>query len=377
MDIRTMQYFLAVIREGTISAAAESLHVAQPSLSRQMKDLEEELSVTLFERGNRRITLTEEGQVLRRRAEELVRLMQLTQEEIAQVKHQLTGSIRIGAGESQAFRFFAETAATLLKEHPDVQLHITSGDTQDLMDELDNGLIDFALIFTEFDHERFRSIRLPAVDRFGVLMRRDHPLASKAEIRMADLAEVPLMISRASQSYWESVTETRRLNIIGTYNLTNMLAATCVGLYFNVTPEQIDHALANYCPTNNRSQLTITAHNRLIVDTYNANPTSMNAALCNFRDMEVSPKMVILGDMGELGESSHEEHCKVVKFLSENDIDNVWLVGEEFGKTDCSFRKFHDVEEVKAAITADCPEGYYILIKGSNYMHLFELPEKL
>lgn len=219
MDIRAMQYYLAVIREGTISAAAESLHVAQPSLSRQMKDLEEELGVTLFERGNRRIALTEKGQVPRRRAEELVRLMQLTQKEIAQVKHRLTGSIRIGAGESQAFRYFAETAATLLEEHPDVQLHITSNDTQDLMDELDNGLIDFALIFTEFDHERFRSIQLPAADRFGVLMRRDDPLASKAEIRMADLSEVPLMISRASQSYWEGVAETKSMKIIGTYNL--------------------------------------------------------------------------------------------------------------------------------------------------------------
>ena len=219
MDIRTMQYFLAVIREGTISAAAESLHVAQPSLSRQMKDLEEELGVMLFERGNRKITLTEEGQVLRRRAEELVRLMQLTQEEIAQVKHRLTGSIRIGAGESQAFRYFAETAAKVLKKHPDVQLYITSGDTQDLMDELDNGLIDFALIFSDFDREKYRSFQLPAVDRFGVLMRRDHPLASKAEIRMEDLAEVSLMISRASQSYWKSVAETRNLNIIGTYNL--------------------------------------------------------------------------------------------------------------------------------------------------------------
>ena len=219
MDIRTMQYFLAVIREGTISAAAESLHVAQPSLSRQMKDLEVELGVMLFERGNRKITLTEEGQVLRRRAEELVRLMQLTQEEIAQVKHRLTGSIRIGAGESQAFRYFAETAAKVLKEHPDVQLYITSGDTQDLMDELDNGLIDFALIFTEFDREKYRSIQLPAADCFGVLMRGDNPLASKSEILLAELAEVPLMISRASRSYWESVAERKSLKIIGTYNL--------------------------------------------------------------------------------------------------------------------------------------------------------------
>ena len=219
MDIRTMQYFLAVIREGTISAAAESLHVAQPSLSRQMKELEEQLGVTLFERGNRKITLTEEGRVLRRRAEELVRLMQLTQEEIARVRHRLTGSIRIGAGESQAFRYFAEAAAALLKEHPDIQLHITSGDTHDLMDELDNGLIDFALIFTEFDRERFRSIRLPAADRFGVLMRGDNPLASKAEIALAELAEVPLMISRASQPYWESLAGAKGLKIVGTYNL--------------------------------------------------------------------------------------------------------------------------------------------------------------
>ena len=166
-------------------------------------------------------------------------------------------------------------------------------------------------------------------------------------------------------------------HLIGTYNLTNMLAAACVGLYFGVTPEQIDHALANYRPTNNRSQLTITAHNRLIVDTYNANPTSMNAALCNFRDMEVSPKMAILGDMRELGDISHEEHCKVVKFLLDNGIDNVWLVGEEFGKIDSPFRKFHHVEEVKAAIQECCPEGYYILIKGSNSIRLFELPEML
>lgn len=166
-------------------------------------------------------------------------------------------------------------------------------------------------------------------------------------------------------------------HLIGTYNLNNMLAAACVGLYFGVSPEQIDHALSNYRPTNNRSQLTITAHNRLIVDTYNANPTSMNAALCNFRDMEVSPKMAILGDMRELGAISQEEHCKVVKFLIDNGIDNVWLVGDEFGKIDSPFRKFHDVEEVKTAIQDCCPEGYYILIKGSNSIRLFELPEML
>lgn len=126
---------------------------------------------------------------------------------------------RIGAGESQAFRCSAEAASALLKDHPDVLLHITSGDTQALMDELDNGLADSSLIFAEFGREEFRSIRLPAADRFGVLMRRNDPLASKAELRMAGLAEVPLMISRASQSDRESIAETKSLNIIGTYNL--------------------------------------------------------------------------------------------------------------------------------------------------------------
>ncbi len=166
-------------------------------------------------------------------------------------------------------------------------------------------------------------------------------------------------------------------HLIGTYNVTNMLAAACIGLYFGVSPEQINKALSGYCPTNNRSQLTITEHNRLIVDTYNANPTSMNAALCNFRDMEVSPKMAILGAMRELGAISEEEHRKVINFLLENGFSQVWLVGEEFDIPGCPYRHFHDVEEVKKAINEERPEGYYILIKGSNSTRLFELPTML
>lgn len=166
-------------------------------------------------------------------------------------------------------------------------------------------------------------------------------------------------------------------HLIGSYNIYNMLAAACIGLYFGVTHEQIDDALANYIPSNNRSQLTITADNKLIVDTYNANPTSMNAALKNFRDMEVSPKMAILGDMRELGEVSGEEHQKVVDFLKETEIKNVWLVGDEFGKTNCAFRKFKNVEEVKEEIKKNPPKGYYILIKGSNGIKLFQIPELL
>ena len=166
-------------------------------------------------------------------------------------------------------------------------------------------------------------------------------------------------------------------HLVGTYNLDNMLAAITVGLHFNVNEQAICHALENYVPTNNRSQLTVTEHNKLVVDAYNANPTSMAAALDNFERMEVSPKMAIIGSMGELGEVSEEEHKKVVEHLKKADFNEVWLVGDGFKDIPCDFRKFHDVEEVKAAIADKRPENSYILIKGSNANKLFQLPEVL
>ena len=166
-------------------------------------------------------------------------------------------------------------------------------------------------------------------------------------------------------------------HLIGSYNLDNMLAAITIGLHFGVTPQQINHALESYIPHNNRSQLTETAHNKLIVDAYNANPSSMAAAIENFRLMEVENKMAILGDMRELGAASAEEHQKVVELLKATGVTNVWLVGEEFLKTNTDFRKFKNVDEVKAEIAHHQPENHYILIKGSNGIRLFELPDLL
>ncbi len=219
MDIRTMQYYLAVVREGTISAAAKALHVSQPSLSRQMKELEEELGAALFVRGNRKITLTEEGMVLRKRAEEMVHLMKMAEDEISQIKNHISGSVRIGAGESWSFHYLSRTAASLAAEHPDIRFHITSGDTQDLMDELDNGLIDFAVIFTDVDHTLYQSIELPAKDSFGLLMPKDCPLAQKEEIRLSDLKGLPVIVSRAAAPYFAGSQEMSSLNVIATYNL--------------------------------------------------------------------------------------------------------------------------------------------------------------
>ena len=177
----------------------------------------------------------------------------------------------------------------------------------------------------------------------------------------------------AQPDQWHQVTT----HLIGSYNLDNVLAAVTIGLNFGVTPDRISEAIENYVPSNNRSQLTETSYNHLIVDAYNANPTSMAAALTNFSLMQVSPKMAILGEMRELGASSREEHERIVEMLGRCPFDEVWLVGEEFTSIDSPYRKFRDVEEVKAAIAEQRPEGYYILIKGSNGTRLFQLPELL
>ena len=166
-------------------------------------------------------------------------------------------------------------------------------------------------------------------------------------------------------------------HLIGAYNIDNMLAAITIGLHFGVTPEQINHALESYIPSNNRSQLEVTAKNKLIVDAYNANPSSMAAAIENFKLIQATRKMAILGDMRELGEVSEKEHQKVVDKLKADGFETVWLVGEEFRKTETAFRKFKNVDEVKAELAAHCPKDYYILIKGSNGIRLFELPELL
>ena len=173
-----------------------------------------------------------------------------------------------------------------------------------------------------------------------------------------------------------SVVQTR---LIGSYNLDNALAAACIGTYFEVPSNDICDALAEYTPSNNRSQLTITKDNKLVVDAYNANPTSMKAALDNFRLIQADHKMCILGQMGELGDVSEEEHQKVIDLIGEGDFEQVWLVGDNFAKTrhPANYRLFANVEEVKTAISTQKPQGFLILIKGSNSNKLVQTVELL
>ncbi len=223
MEFRVLQYFLAAAREQSISGAAEYLHLSQPTLSRQLKELEEELGKQLFIRGNRRITLTEEGMILRKRAEEIVDLMQKTEKEIALNDAAIAGDIYIGAGETDAIRILARTARRLQENHPGIRLHIASGDSADVTEDLDKGLTDFGILFDPRDLSKYDYLKLPHQDTWGVLMRRDSPLAEKTAVPPEDLWDKPLILSRqhregSALSMWLSRPEAD-LNVTATYSL--------------------------------------------------------------------------------------------------------------------------------------------------------------
>ena len=219
MEFRVLQYFLAVTREGNISAAAQSLNLSQPSLSRQLKDLEDELGAKLFIRGNRHIELTEEGLILRKRAGEIMQLVELTESEISEVKNNISGTLSIGAGESLSMHRITGVFRRLKENYPDIRLNVVSGDTEDLQDRLDRGLLDFALIFTDFDRNAYHHLTLEEKEIFGVIMRRDDALAEKEYITVRDLYDKPLIVSRANGLDIFSGSQARKLQVAATYNL--------------------------------------------------------------------------------------------------------------------------------------------------------------
>lgn len=198
MDVRTLRYFLAVAREETISGAADALHVTQPTLSRQMIDLEDELGTTLFLRGKRKITLTEDGLFLRDRAQEILTLVEKTEAAFAEPEEGISGDVFIGGGETAAMRLVASAAEALRKANPDVRFHIFSGNADAVAARLAEGLDDFGVFIEPADLAKYDVLRLPVKDRWGVLMRKDSPLAAKDAVTPGDLAGVPLLISGQS-----------------------------------------------------------------------------------------------------------------------------------------------------------------------------------
>lgn len=223
MELRVLQYFLAVARAQSISGAAEFLHLSQPTLSRQIKDLEKELGKQLLIRGNRRITLTEEGMILCKRAEEIMELVKKTESEITLSDESIAGDIYIGAGESNSVGYIAKAANALRREYPLVHFHIESGDAQTVYEQLDKGLIDFGLLFGNIDLTKYNSISLPTKDTWGVLIPKDSELAKRDVITPNDLIKEPLIVSRqgitrGELQNWFKLPE-EKLNVVATYNL--------------------------------------------------------------------------------------------------------------------------------------------------------------
>lgn len=226
MELRVLNYFLAIAREQSIVHAAESLHLSQPTLSTQIKHLEEELGKQLFIRGTkgtRKVTLTEEGMILRKRAEEILDLVKRTENEITMNDDIIIGDVYIGAGETDGVRFMAKAAGILGKDYPGIHYHISSGNASHVMEHLDRGLIDFGIIFGDVDLTKYNALDTSYSDSWGVLMRKDSELAEKDVITPEDLKDKPLILSQqeavgGTLTQWMGC-EVSQLNIIATYNL--------------------------------------------------------------------------------------------------------------------------------------------------------------
>ena len=222
MEIRVLRYFLAVAREGSVTHAAQRLHISQPTLSKQLKDLEGELGKKLFVRSSFSVRLTEEGMLLRKRAEEILDMVDKTEEEFKALGELDGGDVRVGAAESDGIKHLARHIRALQTQYPRIRVHVYSGDRSDLAERLEQGLLDFAVLVESNDLSKYNYLPLPGADSWGVILRRDHPLAEKGAFSPGDLLDVPLICPRQglqkelSDWFREKVD---RLNIVATCNL--------------------------------------------------------------------------------------------------------------------------------------------------------------
>lgn len=227
MEIRVLKYFLTVSEIGNITKAANSMHLTQPTLSRQLQELEKELGQKLFIRGNHSVSLTPEGIILRKRAQEIIDLVDKTETEFTSFKDEVMGDIFIGSGETKSIKLITDIMKTLKKDYQKIKFHIVSGDSGDLVERLDKGLLDFCVLIQPFNLEKYDYIDLGEKDTWGLLLRKDDPLADKKSIKIEDLMELPLIISRQAIRKTDENNvflnwfgnNFENLNIAGTYNL--------------------------------------------------------------------------------------------------------------------------------------------------------------
>lgn len=223
MELRVLRYFLEVAREENITAVAESLHITQPTLSKQLMDLEYELGKKLFIRGKRRITLTEDGMLLRKRASEIIELVEKTETELQKNDELVVGDIYIGAAETDGIKLIAKLCKNLQDKYPNIHYHLFSGNSEDVLEKLDKGLIDFAILFEPSDFKKYNHIKLPVYNNWGLLTKKDNPLAKLEYIKPKDLLNIPLIFSKQALDNNELTGwfghNVEKLNIVATYNL--------------------------------------------------------------------------------------------------------------------------------------------------------------
>ena len=222
MEIRVLRYFLETAREGNMTRAAQRLYISQPTMSKQLKELEKELGTKLFVRTNYNIRLTEAGMLLRERAEDIISLVDKTEAEFKALEEVNSGDIYVGAPESQSMELFAEIVCRLQKEYPGIRCNIYSGNVQDVCEKLDKGLLDFAIVMNYVDLMKYNSLPMSTKDHWGVVMRQDDPLAAKESFSVSDLKKLPLICSKqwVDQEFpqWFQ-SDPAGVNIVATYNL--------------------------------------------------------------------------------------------------------------------------------------------------------------
>lgn len=227
MEIRVLRYFLTVAREGSITRAANFLHLTQPTLSRQLQDLEKELGQKLFVRGSHNISLTPEGMILRKRAEEIVDMVDKTESVFRSISDTVSGDVYIGGGETESMKYIAEVVKNMQDEYPAIKYHLYSGNAEDVTERLDKGLLDFGILIQPTDLSKYEYITLPSKDVWGVLMKKNSTLASKEEIKLDDLYGLPLICSRqvvrrtsVKNDFLEWFGGNfEKMNVVATYNL--------------------------------------------------------------------------------------------------------------------------------------------------------------
>ena len=244
MEIRVLRYFLEAAREGSITRAAERLYVSQPTMSKQLKELETELGVKLFIRSNYSIRLTEAGMLLRERAADIIELADKTKDEFRSLEEINSGDIFIGAAESESIRYFTDAVRDVQKDYPKIRCNIFSGNMEDVCERLDKGLLDFAIVMSFVDLNKYNYLKVPATDIWGVLLKKEDHLAQKTSLTLNDIGSLPLICSRQwlDQDFpqWFG-NNAMNVNVVATFNL-NYNAAVMVrsGIGYAITYDKLN-----------------------------------------------------------------------------------------------------------------------------------------